>query len=234
MDAIECIKTRMSIRSFKPEPVPRDLLLDVIDAAKWSPSYKNSQPWEVIILSGEKKEALSKMMIELLEGGAEPTPDLPAPRSWPPALKCRSRMHYFLADRQAKLIDSAARALLLDDDGFVTEATTASLLTYFEGEGLVVPPSEKILHGISLQFVAELALKLGLPFTERELRPEDVALADEAMLASTTSCLLPVVRLNGRPIGSGQPGKVFNRLIAAWSDAVGVDIPAQATRSFNR
>lgn len=85
MDAIECIKTRKSIRSFKPEPVPRDLLLDVVDAAKWSPSYKNSQPWEVIILSGEKKEALSKMMIELLEGGAEPTPDLPAPRSWPPA-----------------------------------------------------------------------------------------------------------------------------------------------------
>jgi nitroreductase len=83
MDAMECIKTRMSIRKFKPDPVPKEVLLDVINTAQWSPSYKNSQPWEAIILSGEKKEALSKMLIELLEKGTEPRPDLEAPTSWP-------------------------------------------------------------------------------------------------------------------------------------------------------
>ncbi|MBW2172403.1 MAG: nitroreductase family protein [Deltaproteobacteria bacterium] len=83
MDAIECIKTRMSIRKFKSEPVPEEVLLEVINVAKWSPSYKNTQPWEAIILSGEKKEALSKMLIELLESGTEPRPDLEAPTSWP-------------------------------------------------------------------------------------------------------------------------------------------------------
>ena len=89
MDAIECIKTRMSIRKFKPDPVPADLLLKIIDEAKWSPSYKNSQPWEVVIISGAKKEALSSMLVELLEKGVEPQPDLPAPLSWPPVISAR-------------------------------------------------------------------------------------------------------------------------------------------------
>lgn len=83
MDAIECIKTRRSIRGFKPEPVPREVLLEVINIAKWSPSYKNSQPWESVILSGAKKEALTKILIEILEQGTEPYPDLPEPKSWP-------------------------------------------------------------------------------------------------------------------------------------------------------
>jgi len=83
MDAIECIKTRMSIRKFKSDPVPKEVLLEVINTAKWSPSYKNSQPWEAIILSGDKKQALSEMLIALLESGKEPHPDLEAPTSWP-------------------------------------------------------------------------------------------------------------------------------------------------------
>jgi nitroreductase len=83
MEAIECIKTRRSIRGFKPEPVPKEVLMEVINIAKWSPSYKNSQPWESVILSGAKKEALTKILIEILEQGAEPYPDLPEPKSWP-------------------------------------------------------------------------------------------------------------------------------------------------------
>ena len=83
MDTIECIKTRMSIRKFKPEPVPKEVLLEVINTAKWSPSYKNTQPWEAVIVSGKKKDEVSKMLIGLLENGTEPCPDLPAPESWP-------------------------------------------------------------------------------------------------------------------------------------------------------
>jgi nitroreductase len=89
MDTIECIKTRMSIRKFKPDAVPMEILMKVIDAAKWSPSYKNSQPWELIIISGEKKEALSKLLVDLLEKGAESSSDLPEPRVWPPAIEAR-------------------------------------------------------------------------------------------------------------------------------------------------
>jgi nitroreductase len=89
MDAVDCIKTRMSIRKFKPEPVAKDILQEVFDCAKRSPSYKNSQPWEAILLSGTKKEALTNMLIELLESGAKPCPDLPEPESWPAPEKAR-------------------------------------------------------------------------------------------------------------------------------------------------
>ncbi len=89
MDAIECITTRMSIRKFSPDPVPMDTLLRIVDAARWSPSYKNSQPWEVVIISGAKKEALSDLLVELLERGVEPNPDIPPPLSWPPVLEAR-------------------------------------------------------------------------------------------------------------------------------------------------
>jgi len=89
MDAIECIKSRMSIRKFRPDPVLEDLLIEIIEAAKWSPSYKNSQPWEVAIVSGEKKESLSKMLIDLLDKNEPPCPDIPEPQSWPPAEKAR-------------------------------------------------------------------------------------------------------------------------------------------------
>ncbi len=84
METLKCIKERMSIRKFKKEEVPTELLEKVIDAARHSPSYKNSQPWNVIVLSGQKKKELSDMLVELYESGAAPTPDLPAPESWPP------------------------------------------------------------------------------------------------------------------------------------------------------
>jgi nitroreductase len=83
MDAIECIRNRKSIRKFLPDPVPRKLLEEILETAKWSPSYKDSQPWEVILLSGAKKEALSQMLLNKLENEDQPTPDLEAPRSWP-------------------------------------------------------------------------------------------------------------------------------------------------------
>ena len=149
-------------------------------------------------------------------------------RCWPPALKCRSRMHYYLADRQAAAIDPQSRAMLLDAQGFVAEASTANVLIYRAGEGLVSPPLPKILRGISLSVAAELAGQLGIPFGERDLALNDVASADEVLLTSTTVCILPVTRLNGRPIGSGRPGTVFSELLAAWSEMVGLDVVAQA------
>jgi len=151
-----------------------------------------------------------------------------SPHCWPPSLKCRSRMHYYLADRQAAARDPQARALLLDAQGFVTEASTANLVIYRAGGGLAWPPTKKVLPGISLAVVAELAQRLGIPHVERDLTLQDVASAHEAFLSSTPFCLVPATRLNGQPIGTGRPGELFGRLIAAWSDMVGVDIIGQA------
>src|SRR4030065_500963 len=93
MDAIECIKTRMSIRIFRPEPVSREILSEITKTAQYSPSYKNSQPWEGAIVSGEKKEELSKALIELIEKDAPARPDIPEPVSWPPLVEQRMAEH---------------------------------------------------------------------------------------------------------------------------------------------
>jgi branched-subunit amino acid aminotransferase/4-amino-4-deoxychorismate lyase len=157
-----------------------------------------------------------------------------SPRSWPPELKCRSRMHYYLADREARRIDPAARALLLNEDGYVCEATTANVVAYFPAEGVVSPRHETILPGISVAMIAELCERLKIPFVERDIRPGQLAMAEEILLCSTSPCIVPVVRLDGGPVGSGKPGGVFRQLLAAWSDEVGVDIAEQARRFAQR
>lgn len=153
---------------------------------------------------------------------------------WPPQLKCRSRMHYFLADRAAAAQEPGARAVLLDEDGFVAEATTANVLVYRGGEGLVSPPQEHILAGVSLGVVRELADRNGLPFVVRPLTAEELRASDEVLLASTSVCLLPIVRCDGRQIGDGKPGPIFRQLLAAWSTLVGIDVAEQARRCAPR
>jgi branched-subunit amino acid aminotransferase/4-amino-4-deoxychorismate lyase len=149
---------------------------------------------------------------------------------WPAELKCRSRMHYYLADSQARRVDPAARALLLDGEGYVLEASTANILIYYRDRGLVSPPPEKILPGISAAVATELASTVGISHTRRDLTVDDVLRADEVMLCSTSPCVWPVVRLDGQPIGSGMPGETFRKMLKAWSELVGVDIQSQAER----
>ena len=153
---------------------------------------------------------------------------------WPAELKCRSRMHYFLADRRARELAPGSRALLLDEQGFVTEASTANLLVLYRDVGLVSPPQEKILPGISGAVLAELAGGLKIPLSYRELTVDDVAAADEVLLCSTSPCVWPVTQLNGQPIAGGQRGPIAAQLLAAWSQHVGLDIAGQAFRFARR
>jgi branched-subunit amino acid aminotransferase/4-amino-4-deoxychorismate lyase len=155
------------------------------------------------------------------------------PECWPVALKCRSRMHYYLADLEAADRDPAARALLVDHEGFVSEASTANILMV-QGGTLVSPRLEKILPGVSLQAVRELADELGIPFEFRDVAPGELREAHEVLLASTSPCLLPVTGCDGQPIGGGEPGAVFDQLIRAWGAQTGVDIIQQARQFAKR
>ena len=153
---------------------------------------------------------------------------------WPSGLKCRSRMHYYLADREAQAREGGARALLLDHKSHVTEASTANVVVYRAAEGLISPPHGTVLPGISLAQALELAGQLGESVVQRNLTPDDLRTADEVFLTSTPLCLLPVVSLDGAPIGTGRPGNLYRRLLRAWNDVVGLDIAAQAQRFATR
>jgi branched-chain amino acid aminotransferase len=157
-----------------------------------------------------------------------------SPRAWPAELKCRSRMHYYLADREASRAEPGSKALLLDTQGRVTEASTANLVIYTDSEGLVSPPQSQVLEGISLAELWHVASQLGIRSGRRELTLDQVAAADEVLLTSTPLCLVPVVRINGQAVGDGTPGQVFGRLLAAWSEQVGLDVADQARRFSQR
>lgn len=153
---------------------------------------------------------------------------------WPPELKCRSRMHYYLADREAVRRFPGSRALLLDQRGFIGEASTANVVCYFKSRGLVIPRQEGVLPGISQEYLFELAEELGLARQEDDLSPQQLQAADEVFLASTSVCILPVVQVDDRPLGGGTPGPMFQQLLAAWSERVGVNVAAQARQFATR
>jgi nitroreductase len=91
MELLEGIETRRSFRAFKPTPIPRETIERILEVASKSPSYANTQPWEVAVVSGKKKEELSGIIHEMAKSGASPNPDLPVPKVWPPELERRTK-----------------------------------------------------------------------------------------------------------------------------------------------
>jgi len=89
MDIAAAVKERRSIRKFKPDPVPRELISEIIEKACWSPSWGNTQPWELYVVSGEPLEKFKKANRERCLADESPTPEIAMPEIWPDILKKR-------------------------------------------------------------------------------------------------------------------------------------------------
>jgi branched-chain amino acid aminotransferase len=126
-----------------------------------------------------------------------------------PKIKSLSRQHLDLAVLQGKFA-GADVALMLDLDGRVTEGPGFNLFTV-KG-GTMYSPPEGILMGITRQTVFELAAEHGLPAREAQLTAYDLYAADEIFLTSTAGGIMPLVEIDGRAIGDGRPGPVFQRM----------------------
>jgi branched-chain amino acid aminotransferase len=155
------------------------------------------------------------------------------PQCLDPAIKYRSRMHFYLADYEARQVDPNAAALLLDMNGHITETSTANFMMVERGT-VVSPTLVNTLAGVSRATVIELAGRRGISVTERDTTPDQAIHADEAFLASTPYCLMPVSRINGVEIGDGKPGAMFRLLSDAWDQEVGVQIRQQILDSARR
>jgi nitroreductase len=93
MEISKGIETRQSIRAFKPEPIPKEIMKKILQAASHSPSFQNTQPWEVVVVSGKKKDELAEMLLKLARGKEPSIPDIPRPVDWPAAMETRSHNH---------------------------------------------------------------------------------------------------------------------------------------------
>jgi len=75
MELKEAIKTRRSIRGYKTDPIPKEILTEIIETSLRAPSAMNVQPWEIIVVTGKALEALQKGNIEKLSTGQMPASD---------------------------------------------------------------------------------------------------------------------------------------------------------------
>lgn len=117
--------------------------------------------------------------------------------------------------RQAKQ-SGASEALIVDGRGRILEGGSSNVFVV-DGVGLRTPPLEAgILAGITRARVLELAAELGLVVELGDVQLEAARHAREIFITSSIRELLPVVRLDGAPVGTGRPGPVFQRLLTAF------------------
>ena len=75
MDIVEAIKNRKSIRKFKSDPIPHEVIKDLLEIAGHAPSALNTQPWEFTVLAGDVLENIKTGNLEMLNSGATPSPE---------------------------------------------------------------------------------------------------------------------------------------------------------------
>jgi branched-chain amino acid aminotransferase len=149
------------------------------------------------------------------------------PESLDPKVKNFSRMNFNLAELEASDVDKAGWPILLDHHGNIAEGVGYNVFLVTDGV-IRTPRDRTILQGVSRGVVLELARGLDIPVVEEDLQPYDLYTADEAFFTSTSPCVLPVTHVDRRPIGNAVPGPIVQRLLAAWSETVDVDIVQQA------
>ncbi len=89
MNIIEALNSRYTCRAFKPESVPMDTVIKILEAANRTPSWGNTQPWNIYVAAGDVLEDLRKGFMERLAQRVAGETDLPVPQEWPEALKQR-------------------------------------------------------------------------------------------------------------------------------------------------
>lgn len=110
-------------------------------------------------------------------------------------------------------------ALLLDDQGYVAEATGAAFFMVKNGV-LISPPNDNSLESITQKTVVEMAGKMGIKVERRRISREELYVADEAFLTGTAAEITPVRIIDAREIGCGTRGKMTTKLQAAYFDIV--------------
>jgi branched-chain amino acid aminotransferase len=134
-----------------------------------------------------------------------------------PAVKSLSRLSSVLARREAAA-HGAHEAILTDAADRLTEGTVSNLFVVREGRLRTPPSTGEALPGITREAILELAPTAGIESVEEPLSRSALLEADEAFLTNTSWEVLPIARVDGRPLGTGAPGPVARRLGALYRE----------------
>ena len=110
-------------------------------------------------------------------------------------------------------------ALLLDDQGYVAEASGACFFMVYKGQ-LISPPNDNSLESITQKTVIELANDMGMEVIRRRITREEIYIADEAFLTGTAAEITPIREIDARVIGCGSRGPVTEKIQSTYFDVV--------------
>jgi D-alanine transaminase len=134
-------------------------------------------------------------------------------------IKSTNLLANVLANQAASEAD-ASESLLYLPDGTMSEASHSSYFTVQKGVLCTTPLKANILPGITRNFLVRMAQEADIPCREQSMRRDDLFQMDEIFLTGTTSEVLPVVKVDGKPIGTGSPGPIARKLQALHQSAV--------------
>lgn len=129
-----------------------------------------------------------------------------------PAIKSLNYLNNILAKIEANNA-GVEEAVMLNSEGFVAECTADNLFILKNGELFTPPLSAGALYGITRQTVIEIAQEAGIKVSEPNLTRYDLFCADECFLCGTGAEIMPVIKIDGRVIGTGKPGQITRKLV---------------------
>jgi branched-chain amino acid aminotransferase len=132
-----------------------------------------------------------------------------------PAIKSLNYLNNILAKIEANNA-GCEEAIMLNAEGFVAECTGDNIFIVKEGQLLTPPLTAGALYGITRRVVMDLATEAGLKVSESDLTRYDMFNADECFLTGTAAELMPVVKIDGRVIGTGKPGPATGNLMTQY------------------
>ena len=138
-------------------------------------------------------------------------------------MKATSFIESSLAKQKAHQMN-AEDALLLNEKGLLAEASSSNVFVVNHGVLKTPKTGGGLLPGVTRQVVIELAGSLGLKFKEADIRLSELKTVDEVFLTNSMFEVLPVVKIDGRPVGSGKPGVITGKLAAAYKQLVQTEL----------
>ena len=141
------------------------------------------------------------------------------PAALPATVKSLNYLNNILAKIEAKQF-GALEAIMLNEQGYVAECTADNVFIVHKGEIITPSASQGALKGITRGAIIDIARELNLPLRETDMTRYDIWCADECFLTGTGAEVIPVVKLDGREIGSGKPGPVTQKVLASFRQRV--------------
>jgi branched-chain amino acid aminotransferase len=145
-----------------------------------------------------------------------------SPAAVSPSIKSLNYLNNILAKIEARQA-GALEAIMLNDQGYVAECTGDNVFIAHKGRLYTPAAQQGGLKGITRDSVFDIAKEIGVSIEEHDLTRYDVWNADECFLTGTGAEVIPVVKLDGREIGTAKPGPIFQKVLEAFRRRVRVE-----------